>query len=313
MAPPNEHSPGGRTPRALRALRATPQTGILTRMSEVLKNRRYWFLFAARALLAACTAFVVCEMIVIEVGSWSIDSKGLDGHPIAKAIWPWMNGLFRLSRAVLVAALLYATYAVFRKSGRACTRALLAAFIGVLLSVGGYAGYHALAYRVMVDLAPPRPDFANRPGSLVSVGEQAPDITITPLDGTAIQLDDMRGQVVLVNFFATWCGPCKLELPDLQAIWNEVHADDEFRMFVIGREESAETVRSFRAEHGFTFPMAADPDRSAFGRFATESIPRTYLIDRAGTIVYQCTGYDFEKLELAKLKDLLKIQLGKEK
>jgi peroxiredoxin len=282
-------------------------------MSDAPENRRRLFLFGARALLVALTAYVVWVMIGLEIVSWGIDSKGVEGHPVAKAIFPWMNGLFRLSRAVLVTALLYATYAVFRKSGRECRRALLTAFIGVLFSVAGYGGYLALAYRAMADFVPPRPDFANRPGSLTSVDEQAPDITITTLDGTSIQLSDLRGRVVLVNFFATWCGPCKWELPDLQAIWNEVHADDEFRMFIIGREESAEIVRAFRDEHHFTFPMAADPDRSAFDRFATESVPRTYLIDRDGNIAYQCTGYDFEKLELAKLKALLKKELGKEK
>ena len=121
-------------------------------------------------------------------------------------------------------------------------------------------------------MAPPRPDFANRPGTLTSVGEQAPDIAVTSVEGPSIRLADLRGRVVLVNFFATWCGPCKMELPDLQEIWSEFQDNDEFRMFVIGREESAETVRTFKDEHGFTFPMASDLDRAAFDRFATESI-----------------------------------------
>ena len=157
----------------------------------------------------------------------------------------------------------------------------------------------------------PGRDFANRPGTLTSLGEQAPDITITTLEGTASRLADLRGHVTLVNFFATWCGPCKLEMPDLQKIWNEFRDHDEFRMFVIGREESTETVRAFKDAHGFTFPMASDLDRSAFGRFATETIPRTYLIDRDGKIVYQYTGYDIEKKERRKLRALLKKELGK--
>ena len=157
----------------------------------------------------------------------------------------------------------------------------------------------------------PRSDFAVQPGSLTSLGDLAPEITIRPLEGPAIPLSDLRGHVVLLNFFATWCGPCKLELPDLQKLWNEFHDNDDFRLFVIGREESAEIIQAFKDMHDFNFPFATDLDRSAFDRFATESIPRTYLIDRHGKIVYQCSGYDFEKKERKKLRALLKEELGK--
>ena len=162
-------------------------------------------------------------------------------------------------------------------------------------------------------LFPPQPrrDSSNQLGSLTSLDGSVPDITITPLEGPAIALADLRGRVVLLNFFATWCGPCKLELPDLQKLWDEFHDNDEFRLFIIGRGESAETVQAFKDKHGFTFPMATDLDRSAFDRFATESIPRTYLIARDGKIVYQHTGYDFEKKERRKLRSLLKKEFDK--
>ncbi len=158
----------------------------------------------------------------------------------------------------------------------------------------------------------PLRNFGHQRGSLTELGDSAPDVTITPLAGEAFQLSDLRGRVVLLNFFATWCGPCKLELPDIERFWTEFHGHDDFRLFVIGREETAEAVRSFQQEHGFTFPMAADEDRAAFDRFAKESIPRTYLIDREGKIVYQCIGYDVEKKERDKLRALLKQQLGEQ-
>ena len=227
------------------------------------------------------------------------------------AILPLMNGLLRVLAFVLLAAVLCATYAVFRTSRRECRRLLLAAFVGFLLFVAGVAGHQALLYRVFLPaLAPPRPDFENKPGTLTSVGEQAPDIAVTSVDGLSVRLADLRGRVIIVNFFATWCGPCRMELPDLQEIWSEFHDNDEFRMLVIGREESAEILRTFKDEHGFTFPMASDLDRSAFDRFATEFIPRTYLIARDGNIVYQCCGYDFEKEELRKLRTILKKELA---
>jgi peroxiredoxin len=283
-------------------------------MSEAPKTHWRWFLFAVRTLFTLITVFVVLEVIGLEVASWEINSDGLDGHPVAKAVFPWMNGLFRFSRFVLLATVLYATYAVFRKTGRECRRALTIAFIGLLVFVAGIAGWQALIYRVFLPgMAPPRPDFANMPGTLTSLGELAPDVAITTVDGPPIHLSDLRGRVVLLNFFATWCGPCKLELPDLQEIWNKFHDHDEFRMFVIGREESAETVRAFKDEHGFTFPMASDLDRSVFEHFATDRIPRTYLISRDGKILYQCTGYDFENKEILTLRTLLDKELGKRK
>ena len=155
-------------------------------------------------------------------------------------------------------------------------------------------------------------DFAMGIGSLTSVGDAAPEATIEPIDGEAVKLADLRDRVVLVNFFATWCGPCLMELPDVQKAWNEFHGHDDFRLYVVGREETNETVTTFRKEHGFTFPMAADPEREVFAAFATQSIPRTYLIDRQGKIIYQCVGYDSSLRERKKLRALIKQQLGKQ-
>jgi len=285
-------------------------------MSEAPKTHRRRLLFAVRALFVVMTLIVAMAVIAIEISHFQnkVDTDSVDRLPdAAKAIRPWIVGLFRVLPFVLLASVLCAAYAVFRKSGRECNRLLLAAFVGFLVFVAGIAGSMALFYRVFIPAVWPRHDFANQPGTLTSVGERAPDITVTSVDGPSIRLADLRGRVVLVNFFATWCGPCKMELPELQEIWNEFHDRDEFRMFVIGREESAETLRAFKDENGFTFPMASDLDHSTFDRFATESIPRTYLIARDGNIVYQCCGYDFEKEELRKLRTILKNELAQRK
>ncbi|MGO9109406.1 MAG: TlpA family protein disulfide reductase [Thermoguttaceae bacterium] len=154
-----------------------------------------------------------------------------------------------------------------------------------------------------------KPDYVNHPGTLTQLGKPAPEFTISDTDGTPFRSSDCRGKVVLLNFFATWCGPCQMELPHLQAIWKEFEDDSEFRMLVIGREESDETIKAFKTERSFTFPMASDPRGLIFGEFASQYIPRTYLISRDGTIVFQTTGFYEE--EIAKLKALLHKELAR--
>ena len=123
------------------------------------------------------------------------------------------------------------------------------------------------------------------------VGDPAPDISVVMLDGSKKRLSDFRGKLVLLNFFATWCGPCNDEFPHLQELWNDLKANDRFTMLVVSREETKDTVAAFIATRGFTFPVALDPSAAAFSQFAKESIPRTYLIGRDGTILFQTLGF----------------------
>jgi len=146
-------------------------------------------------------------------------------------------------------------------------------------------------------------------GSLTKIGDTAPVFSIESGGGQVFRLDELRGKVVLLNFFATWCGPCIKELPHLQDLWDHYHDREDFALLVVGREETDETISSFKDKQGFTFPIAADPMRSVYSRYASESIPRTYLISRDGTIVYQSIGYHEE--EFARLKFVLKSQLKK--
>jgi peroxiredoxin len=140
------------------------------------------------------------------------------------------------------------------------------------------------------------------------IGEPAPDITVVKLDGQQAILSELRGKVVLVNFFATWCGPCMVELPHMEKLWNRWRDHPQFAMLVIDRGETAETADAFRAKSGFTFPFAVDPDASAFKQFAKEGIPRTYLISKDGKILYQSIGFgenDVYLRELATLEETI--------
>jgi peroxiredoxin len=150
-------------------------------------------------------------------------------------------------------------------------------------------------------------DRGNRPGTLAQIGEPLPDFELTTLDGLPFRTSDSRGRVIVLNFFATWCGPCQMELPHLQAIWDEFQSHENFQMLVIGREESDEILHAFLRKNNLTFPVAADPDALVYGQFASQSIPRTFLVSADGTIVYEWTGTHED--EIFRLKRLLRQEL----
>lgn len=115
----------------------------------------------------------------------------------------------------------------------------------------------------------------------------APDFTMTDADGATLTLADFKGKPVLLNFWASWCGPCQSEMPDIQKAW-EAHAQDIDFVIVNMTGMSGETeqaARTFLADNGYTFPVYFDKDSSAAAAFGVNSIPQTYLIDAEGNIL----------------------------
>ena len=205
----------------------------------------------------------------------------------------------------LATSITYGVSAILRRTGRQRRQLALKSLLGVFVFGVGIAP-HTVAILMPIISAE---DHANHPGTLTHVGESAPDFELTSIEGTPFRTVDLRGKVIVLNFFATWCGPCQMELPHLQAVWDEFRNDDDFRMLVVGREESEDSVRAFQQKHGFTFPLAADPENSVYNKFASQYIPRTYLVSRQGTIVHEFTGY--YEVEISRLETLLKRELEK--
>jgi len=144
--------------------------------------------------------------------------------------------------------------------------------------------------------------------TLTKVGQAAPEFTVKTVDGKEFSLAEAKGKVVLVNFFATWCGPCLAELPEVEKqIWQK-HKKDGLVVIVIGREHQATELVDFQKKNKFTFPIAGDPKREAYAKYAKAYIPRTYLINKEGRIVYQSVG--FEEKEFKSLLAAVEKECG---
>ena len=134
---------------------------------------------------------------------------------------------------------------------------------------------------------PDNPQFAAAMAKLETddAKRQSADFTLADLQGKAWHLQDLRGKVVLVNFWATWCPPCRKEMPDLDALYNKFK-DQGFVVLAISDEEAAK-VSPFIAEHKISYPVLLDPGRKVNDLFIVEGIPKSFVYDRAGKMVAQ--------------------------
>jgi len=115
------------------------------------------------------------------------------------------------------------------------------------------------------------------------VNYPSPELNLYNLKGEAVGLDDFRGQVVLVNNWATWCPPCKAEMPVLQDFYTD-HVGSGFTILAIESGEPPAEVAAFVDQYRLTFPVLPDPTQSAMAAFQNYSLPSSYVIDREGQV-----------------------------
>ncbi len=113
------------------------------------------------------------------------------------------------------------------------------------------------------------------------VGALAPDFVLTALDGSTVRLSDLRGRPVVVNFWATWCPPCRAEMPEFDVF----HRDrPDVPLLAVDVQEDASAVQGFQRELGLALPLLLDGDGGVWSAYQTRGLPSTYLIDRDGVV-----------------------------
>jgi peroxiredoxin len=123
----------------------------------------------------------------------------------------------------------------------------------------------------------------------VKVNFAAPELSLQNLEGKNESLSDYRSDIVLVNNWATWCPPCKAEMPTLSAYYNE-HTSEGFTIIAIEAGDEVEDVSQFAQSNHLKFPVWLDPDGASLRAFGNGNLPNSYVIDRSGTVRYAWTG-----------------------
>ena len=125
----------------------------------------------------------------------------------------------------------------------------------------------------------------------------APELELTSVDGNAVRLHELSGQVVVLNTWATWCPPCRAEMPDLEA-FHQLYQKQGLTLIGINIGESVELVQTFIQSYQLTFQIWLDPDESSLRAFNTISLPSTFVIDRSGQVRLIWNGMTcFDQLE----------------
>ena len=176
---------------------------------------------------------------------------------------------------------------------------LIAALALIELLLGAYLLYNRLEPEYAPEqlstaqTAPPtEPETASAPDETTAAPMTAPDFTVYDLQGNPVNLSDFFGRPIVVNFWASWCGPCKMELPDFQAKYAERGEEIQFLLVNMtdGARETVETASGFLTEQGYTLPVYYDTEYSAAYAYGVNVLPCTYFIDAQGQPVAQATG-----------------------
>jgi len=134
----------------------------------------------------------------------------------------------------------------------------------------------------------------------------APDFELPDIDGALHRLSDYRGKVVIINFWATWCPPCRAEMPSMERAWAKLR-DEDIAMLAVNVGEDEDTIFQFTANYPVTFPMLLDLDSEVIQAWPVKGLPTTFVADPKGRLAYRAIGgREWDDPELLELVRALK-------
>ena len=141
---------------------------------------------------------------------------------------------------------------------------------------------------------------------VVKPGEPAPNFQLRDMNGQAVSLSDLRGKIVLVNFWATWCGPCRIEMPAMERLYRTYDRKDFEILAVSTDAQGVAVTRPFQQENQLTFPILHDADFRVGLSYGARTLPMTFMVDRQGIVRQQIFGArDWEAPEAHQLIQML--------
>ena len=161
--------------------------------------------------------------------------------------------------------------------------------------IGIIGGAAALYYALREDYSPNNPAAQNEASSEKKYA--APDFTVLDQNGNQVRLSDYKGKPVVLNFWATWCPPCRAEMPDIQKLYDTYDTEGDDALIVLGiaapnmgSEQSEEGIKKFLEDNGYTYPVVMDTTGEIFNAYGIFSFPTTFMIDRDGNVFGYASG-----------------------
>ncbi|HYB92305.1 MAG TPA: TlpA disulfide reductase family protein [Candidatus Binataceae bacterium] len=150
-------------------------------------------------------------------------------------------------------------------------------------------------------------------GGRVAAGDRAANFNLDSLDGHKVSLEALRGKVVFLNVWATWCGPCLQEMPSMETLFDELKSRSDFVMLAVSQDtRGRDAIQSYVRKNGFHFTVLLDPENTVGETYEVSGVPETFIIDRAGRIVAHHMGaFDWSRPDVkAALLELLDSRQG---
>lgn len=154
---------------------------------------------------------------------------------------------------------------------------------GIILSVIFLSGLAILFFSISRE-------GTDREKSKAIVGLDAPELTLKDATGRIYNLNEMKGSVVFINFWASWCAPCKEEMPSIQSLYNSFKDNGQFRMLTVLYNDDYQKAANYMKENNFQLPVFIDADGKTAKAYGVKGVPETYIIDKKGILREKVLG-----------------------